>query len=583
MKFLRFKTVKKALNSLKVRTRRNTQDVTNDRPRARPETPVEQPEANASEVCPPASDITRLPDELLILIFEFVHACYFGERYYGSFYEWLGILRVCTHWRDVMISTSRLWSVIPVTNDLNPLEYCLSLHGNTPLEIRMYDPWLPRRSSTLLRPHTPSIRSLALHMMHMNRENFPFDDMLTMNIPDLEELKILPEFVFEDRIPPRSVIRLQKYPRLRRLELRGVISPPDITNLRTIKLEKCSWAFSFQSFIRALDSCSQLVEMHLKQSLHSLARTAPQEIPASLRRATLPNLRKLDITDNTASIVSTVIAHLDTPAIASLRLVCYKPRIAQDEEAQASDSDSENLFRTLIPADPSRVLPKFPPEAGPFSASLAFMQGLCIVRVESTVLPFPLSVNLQVQYSLDWTRVFPAALQDISDLFGNSIVTELVVDASSSHILPSIWEDLFTSLPFLQRLELTSDGICTTMWQGLQRASAWAAQPCCPQLARVRVQHTPWPEEHYVAPPDERALEIIAEALRERAEYGAKLDELVWAVYLHHRDPDYADASRVQFLAPLVPLVKRMTYRTWGDGDKTETTFSPKKIVLSPL
>ncbi|OJT03983.1 hypothetical protein TRAPUB_5312 [Trametes pubescens] len=271
------------------------------------------------------------------------------------------------------------------------------------------------------------------------------------------------------------------------------------------------------------------------------------------------------------------MAHLDTPAIASLRLLCYRSPPAQDGEAQVSDSDSENPFRTLIPAEPSRVLPKFPPEAGPISVSLAFMQGWCIVRVESAALQPPLSVSLQVQFNNhDWTRVVPAALRDISYLFGNSIVTALIVDASSSHILPSIWEDLFTSLPFLQRLELTSNGTCTTMWQGLQRASAWAAQLCCPQLTRVHVQHTPWPEEHYVAPPDERDLEIIADALRERAEYGAKLDELVWAVYtgslVHHLD--YVDTSRAEFLAPLVPFVKRMTYRTWGEADKTETTFT---------
>ncbi|EIW52613.1 uncharacterized protein TRAVEDRAFT_31796 [Trametes versicolor FP-101664 SS1] len=192
------------------------------------------------------------------------------------------------------------------------------------------------------------------------------------------------------------------------------------------------------------------------------------------------------------------------------------------------------------------------------------MEDLCIVRVESKALPVPISVNLQARFDLDWSRVVPAALQDISHLFGSTPITELVVEGSSYHILPSVWEELFTSLPLLQRLELTGNGTWTAMWQGLHRASAWSAQPCCPQLTRVHIRHTSRPEDNYPAPPDDRDLEIIADALRERAEADAKLDELVWAVFSLHHANYYA--SRGRFMARLAPFVERVTYEDLGQN-----------------
>ncbi|OJT03989.1 hypothetical protein TRAPUB_5318 [Trametes pubescens] len=528
------------------------------------------------EICPPASHIGRLPDELLIMVLDCVHAAYFRERYVSSFYEWLSILRVCRRWRNITLSVSRLWRVVPISSDLTPLQWCLALHGDTPLEIRMHNPWLSSVSLDLFGSHISSIRVLALHVAHMDIRYSPFDAILSISMPGLEELKIFPDFLLDDRLPPRSVVNMEQYPRLRRLDLRGIIVPPNISTLCEIELDRCSWLFSFHDFIQTLGSCSQLVELHLKQSLRSLASTAPREIPANPRRATLPSLRKLNIADNSACIIAGVMGHLDIPAIASLRILCCRLRPARDEEAQFSES--EHLFRTLIPGDPSRILPTFPTDACPVSASLTFMEDLCIVRVESTALPTPISVNLQARFDLDWTRVVPAALQDISHLFSKTPVTELVVQGSSYHILPSVWEELFTSLPLLQRLELTGNGTWTAMWQGLHRASAWSAQSCCPQLTRVHIRHTSRPQDNYPAPPDERDLEIIASALRERAEAGAKLDELLWAVYsLHH--PNYY-ASRGRFMARLAPYVERVTYEDLEQGVQNRSYVYPQITIF---
>ncbi|KAL1943522.1 hypothetical protein VTO73DRAFT_3967 [Trametes versicolor] len=552
MSFLQPKTIKGAFKRLKHVAGGKTRGAT---------VPGSLGPMNPLEIPPSTSQIDRLPDELLIVIFDCVHAIYFRERYLGSFYRWFCVMRVCKRWRNIMLSVSRFWRVVPIVADLTPLRWCLSLHGGTPLEIRVHNPWFLSESLDLFRSHISSVRALALYVVHMDISYSPIDVILSIGIPCLEELKVCPDFL-DDRMPPRSVVNMKQYPQLRRLDLRGVISPPDITTLREIKLDRCSWPSSFHEFIQTLGGCSQLVELHVKQSLHSLSATAPREIPAKPRRVTLPSLRRLDIAEDSAYIIAAVIAYLDTPAIASLRLLCYRLRPARDEEAQFSDS--EHLFRTLVPADSSRILPTFPPKAGPVIASLAFMEDLCIVRVESKALPVPISVNLQARFDLDWSRVVPAALQDISHLFGSTPITELVVEGSSYHILPSVWEELFTSLPLLQRLELTGNGTWTAMWQGLHRASAWSAQPCCPQLTRVHIRHTSRPEDNYPAPPDDRDLEIIADALRERAEADAKLDELVWAVFSLHHANYYA--SRGRFMARLAPFVERVTYEDLGQN-----------------
>lgn len=514
--------------------------------------------ADALESCTTISHIQRLPDELLIVVLEFAHADIFASSNVERFRTWLRLLNVCSHWRRVILSVSSLWRIAPISSDFRSLDMCVALHGSTPLEVFIHNPWLAFVSLPLLQPQISSVRFLSVRVPHMHPDQAPFRELLAVEMPCLEELQIFPGLVHPEIFGP-PVLSIQAYPRLQRLEVQDLISPSNITNLRALKLSRCSWQLSFHDFVQTLDRCALLEELHLDQSLVSLSPSVPPVISRNMQHATLPRLRTLDIQDDNAGLITVLMTLIVAPVITSLRILCLPHRLVELDE-QARTSDAEPIFRRLVPQTES-ILPKYPPDAGSVKASLSFMQDVCMFKVSSTQLPNPVLVDLAYRFDLLWTRMVAAALQDIAALFQDTPITELVVEASPNHVPPAVWEELFPSLPCLEKLELTGNGPWTAMWQGLQRASS-IGELCCPRLRSVHIRHTSRTEDDCPAPPDERGLEIITDTLRGREEAGVKLEELIWAVYSLHHANYYA--SRGRFFARLAPFVECISYEDLG-------------------
>ncbi|KAI0631422.1 hypothetical protein C8Q77DRAFT_134158 [Trametes polyzona] len=509
----------------------------------------------------PVAHIHRLPDELLIIIFEFAHENHFPAPPLGFINDdWAKILFVCKRWFTILSSVSHLWDTIPIGHTLWPLRFSLSHCGDSSLDIRIYVR-LAAPALRILGPRVTSIRSLTLWAKTPEQHLNVFSDLLFTKLPLLEVLNISAFDVHTTgNLYPE--FKPQEYcPRLRCLRLQNFIAPSDISRLRIIDFSACWWPFSWSEFLHALSACSEVVFIRLHISLYALRPSLPDDTASSIPiRVHLERLQTLIVKDYCNRVITGLLSHLDAPNLVSLRLVCYKTHPVRDEEDRFPDD--AGLFRTLLPPEPANFLPK---SAASATVTISFIKDFCSVKVcrSGTKPGANATVDLRARYDLDWTRVVPATLQDVSRIFRNTPVTALVVEGSPYHIPPAVWEELFTSLPRLRGLKLTGNGTWTAMWQGLHHASQTGADRlCCRHLEAIYIRHTSRPEDNYPAPPDERNLQIICDALKTRAEGGAKLTELGWAVDSLHHANYYA--ARGRFMARLSPYVERVTYEDLG-------------------
>ncbi|KAI0738196.1 hypothetical protein C8Q80DRAFT_1207395 [Daedaleopsis nitida] len=117
----------------------------------------------------------RLPNELLIELFEHIHTDVFLSELSTTDDEWnhlqgkargrrwLILLKVCRRWRALLLRTRRFWRIVHVYRRPNWLQYCLSLvHGsNAPLHIHFHNSTFSPSYLSLLRPHLKNISVLT--------------------------------------------------------------------------------------------------------------------------------------------------------------------------------------------------------------------------------------------------------------------------------------------------------------------------------------------------------------------------------------------------------------------------------------
>ncbi|KAI0354481.1 hypothetical protein OH77DRAFT_1512203 [Trametes cingulata] len=505
---------------------------------------------------PSGPHINDLPDELFLEIFDQLHAATFcaGNIHRHTLSEWLHYIHVCTRWRYIIVSVPSFWRAIPIVRNLKALRFFVPLRGNVPLEIHFGDVQaLQPQILEDLRTHLPEIRLLTVTLSSLDFQNDPLDDLLSMEMPALEELHVLPRVVLNPDARIHAPFKMQQFPRLRHLELHRLICPSDMSNLTTLHLYACVWSISFDNFIAALGRCSQLVELHLDQSLHPLHLTAPRGGSHPQKRpAYLPRLRSLIIEDYSPDLISAVLAHVTTPSIKSVRTICYATRPRRDDNGDLITSES--LLRPLLPYDPFDI--QLAVNSAPATARISTREDMCTLTVTSTEGHCSSNISVSGRFDREWTHVVPSAMHDLADVFSGAKITALVIQASSYYILPTDWKKLFNALPSLDTLDLTSSGTWTAMWQGLHRAGLLAATPevvGCPQLATVRIRHISRPEDNYPAPPDENDLQVIKDTLRWRALHGARLKHLSWSM-CSSEHAGY-DVARKRFLDELGPFV----------------------------
>ncbi|KAH9847784.1 hypothetical protein C2E23DRAFT_489303 [Lenzites betulinus] len=519
--------------------------------------------------------IDRLPDEILICIFECAHAAIFEYTYNDitednisrPLREWPQLLLVCTRWRGLLRSISHFWRVIPVAGLPVVLRDFILLSGNAPLDIRMLNEELALRAMPILgRACVASARSLLLFSIDPRPSNPGFyDELLNLDMPFLEVLTLTSANPKSDS-PKRSILRShQHYPSLRELVLCGLRAPHNITQLRTIHFTRCELPFSFDGFISTLSQCTQLVTLDLGFCLSSL-NSIPTIIARTPRRAKLEGLRELTVQESLAHPLTAFLASIETPSVVYCQIECRETNPRREEDTRSFHNNS-TIFRRLFTSGFSHLTPRFPP--GPIMGYVYISDDRCTVAVGSDLDSAPPNIALLVaRYDLDWKPVLSAALEDLISLFSDIPITTLLVEASPYYVQPAVWTKIFTALSSLQCLELTGDGTWIAMWQGLHRASADspAGALCCPDLRSVRVDHQSRAEEIHPAQPDERDLEIIVTALQHRADVGGtRLEGITWRVRsLHH--PDYY-AVRGRFLARLSPFVCFPSYEDIENAD----------------
>lgn len=502
-----------------------------------------------------------MPDELIIDTFKYVHADIFDGPPETCFHEWIRLLHVCRRWRSIIHSVSDLWHIINITPKSTPgeLAYSLSLCGDQPLDVRFLylDPKLVSDSSRLLSPKLSTIQCLTLRIFHLDYDNPPFGDILSFDMPALQELRIVPRYIMSNHTPDHQVVALRQYPLLQCLELGGITCPPDIANLRILHLRRCSLLFSFDGFVRVLGCCAQLEDLQLDSTLSSLAATLPQTAPSALPSAKLDRLRFLFIDDRSARAISDTVSHIDAPGITTLRILCYTRH----------RPEAEHLLRTLFPGDSS------PSISSSFTASPVkvrlYLKGntdTCIIETSESSTSPAISTSLSLYVGFDFERecTITTALHDTAPLLANMRVSEFSLAAGMPiDVPPAVWEEIFSSMPFLERLDLRGYGGMTEMCQGLHHASV--ERRCCPRLMSIQVQNTSQSDLEHISRGAEVEdpviwMDSMRDTMRERAQAGMKLRELVVGVFRSYAGEGSHFPRYDTHLAQLRPFVERVEY-----------------------
>ncbi|OJT03982.1 hypothetical protein TRAPUB_5311 [Trametes pubescens] len=179
---------------------------------------------------------------------------------------------------------------------------------------------------------------------------------------------------------------------------------------------------------------------------------------------------------------------------------------------------------------------------------------------------------LSLWFDFEQARTLLMAIQETSRLLRDIPVSGLAIDVHTPvDISSAVWEEVFSNMPFLERLDIMGDGCRTTMCEGLRCASR--ERLCCPRLASIGVRDFPSGDPaHRDGVLDDPALwlNLLRDTLRERAEAGVKLQEFVLRESRSSCEKDESHIVRYKaLLVQLEPFVE-----TWWYED---TVFSGKR------
>ncbi|KAI0773113.1 hypothetical protein BD413DRAFT_612022 [Trametes elegans] len=502
----------------------------------------------------PPSWILRLPDEILVAIFDFVHAAIFYPTLRGSVRDWLRFLHVCSHWRCVALSVSQYWHIVPVGRDPAQVDFFLSKSRGLLTDVCFNSDSIPPPLEAL-QPHISSIRRLEFSAPYFDCKYSAFNRLLSTLLPCLEELCIWP-IILNIETLHRMRLSLHRYPCLWGLRLQHLVCPPDISELRVLDLRSCYWVLSLGGFIDKLATCSNLVELRLNRSMSWFS---PDDEPGdflSQPTAVLRHLHTLEIVDQSSEAVASLLAYLEMPALRDVRLV-HRP------DKPAGREDTEYTIRDMLPSNPSRVLPDF--SSSLVTATVSVLHNISSIVLRSGTHCAALSVA--TSFERDCGHALPAVLEDLVECVPDAParLTTLAVHGDSYHVPAALWRRLFGRCAHLSALELSGNGTWTALWHALRPvASSWAVEPCvpCPALASVRVRYVPRPEDNYPAPPDMKDVEAIQGALEGRRNLGAQLQELVWEAH-SAKHADFEEA-RERFLSSVRSYAERAAYNDLG-------------------
>ncbi|KAM5545693.1 hypothetical protein V8D89_000731 [Ganoderma adspersum] len=417
--------------------------------------------------------IHKLPNELLIHIFSDFHDdrdIHTDDIIRSGMYQrspirkdWLRLMLVCRHWRDVLISAPTFWRYIDLKRyHVKWTNLCLG--RSNPALLHVMAGSRANAHLDILHPHVHRFQKFFLIVANGTDMQTVLPPLFGSGMPLLEGLRFAGTGPGDNNLDVH--LTSERFPSLRTLLLTRTMAPPDISlyaQLRMLELKLCHHTFSFEGFLDALAASVQLEELSIYETLSSLSSEDPTWAhggpdfcgpPAVL----LPALRQFTLIGNSIARTSRFLAHLQFQPCAVLDICADVPRPGPGPGVASPNTALS--FSAMLPPNPSATLP-----------SLAFATAVCM-RIEggncelrydppSPIVDSPdcpsespyMALFLELHHS-QWGPFMATGLGDVVRTFGRSPLTCLVVEGNHTYGTAAAWERIFRTFPLLEELNV---------------------------------------------------------------------------------------------------------------------------------
>ncbi|KAI1793639.1 hypothetical protein LXA43DRAFT_198580 [Ganoderma leucocontextum] len=536
--------------------------------------------------------INNLPNELLVRIFLEFRDVTEGPLWAlrsrvgntESFHMgWQGLMLVCRHWRDVLVSTPAFWRKVHVRMDgpTDWTERCLALSASASIDVYA-DPDLRREFSLdILYPHVHRFRSFRFDTVECPRLLATLPPLFGNGMPLLEDLYFIAHRLSTTKEDIDIQLTSQRFPRLRALSLSGMVSPQDVSlhaQLRTLSLSGCSHNLSFDRFLDVLAASAQLEELSLIAALHLFPDDWVRVAAVPLRAPiSFPRLRELRLEEHGIVRTSLFLAHLHLhPSVA----LWIEGNFEESDYVDGSP-DTVNSVSAMLPPDHIVTLP---------ALSIATTVNMevwgdvyeisCGTPRTETKKDIPNAIlMLTTSGRRGWDCFMGQGLDDLVNAFGRSPLTRLNVEGDHRHATLDAWTRVFQTFPLLEVLDVRSgepdvqsgepdvqsgepdvqsgepDVSVETVFLGLHAASIATTQTdpgssvACPNLKTVNVEGRETVETY----------EAMLDCFRYRAEKEVSALETLNLGFVLHPDDVPSDVRRgyIKDLRDVVGYVSR--------------------------
>ena len=252
------------------------------------------------------STINRLPPETLALVAGFLKPGH----------QLLDATAVCQHWREVLLSSPRLWGRIRYSKP-SPFEAYLERSKSAPLKVQLslHNPQMYSHFYDLLVPHTSRLASLAIRMKDP-QDFHQIMHQLQNPIPTLRKFSILTPFGPSTLELPSNICK-DYLPHVKKLRLDGMSSfqsPHGFPHVTEFK-----WVVDSDSSIQVAGLLSTMEQLPALERIDIVFRASNRYIttdPAP-RMVTLPHVRWISLRCFTKGIPN-ILEYLKLPNLTSL-------------------------------------------------------------------------------------------------------------------------------------------------------------------------------------------------------------------------------------------------------------------------
>ncbi|KAI1793654.1 hypothetical protein LXA43DRAFT_1059672 [Ganoderma leucocontextum] len=519
--------------------------------------------------------IQKLPNELLVQIFAHLqevvrrpgkHAFWPPnvQRVRFRLARWQGLMLVCRHWRDILMSSTMFWRMVSLDQHINWTKLCLDRSAAAPLDVyaRHHD----RCPLDVLYPHIHRFQAFSYEVASGSQSRTAFPPLFGRDMPLLESLNIS---VLE-RTPYDNMdagLTSKRFPRLHTMMLSRTMAPQDASlyaQLRMLSLSRCPHILPFDDFLDALAASVQLEELALTATVHRLSGEWAHRGPVPRRPPiSLPRLRIIALSGHGIVHTSRFLAHLQLHPSVSLR-------ISGDVEDSQADDDHDFPVATsisaMLPPNHSTTLPALAITTEVRMTMVAdYYSMACANPSRADAAKEHAILSLSIIDDSDWTRpVMMQGLEDLVEGLGRSPLTSLTVDGNHDYGTIDAWERVFRTFPLLQELEIGEKRDVTNVFLGLHAASTPFPDGAvaCPHLRRIVV--------------DGLSLAATYAALREcfvyRSDRGVVLEVLDLECLFHGEDmTSEARYAFIEDLGRVVECVRVKVKSSESDEEQQES------------